>query len=87
MPAAACDQRLQSQPDCRLFRRSRPAILSSDPRLGVPPDEPALKAFRTRTPLLVVGSHAWNKPYNDAGDMVCGSKQQAAILAAASAGR
>jgi hypothetical protein len=53
----------------------------------VAPDEPVLSAFQTRTPLLVVGSHAWNKPYNDAGDMVCGAKQQRAILAAASADR
>lgn len=51
------------------------------------PDEPALSAFQTRTPMLVVGSHAWNKPYNEAGDMVCGAQQQRAILAAASAGR
>ena len=56
-------------------------------RLGVAPDEPALSAFQTRTPLLIVGSHAWNKPYNDAGDMVCGAQQQQAILAAASASR
>lgn len=50
----------------------------------MPPDEPALQVFRTRTPLLVVGSHAWNKPYNDKGDMVCGRDQQASILAASS---
>lgn len=56
-------------------------------RLGVAPDEPALSAFQTRTPLLIVGSHAWNKPYNDAGDMVCGAQQQQAILAAASSSR
>jgi hypothetical protein len=49
-------------------------------RLGMAPDEPALSAFQTRTPLLVVGSHAWNKPYNEAGDMVCGAQQQAAML-------
>ena len=70
------------------LHRSVPDTLSGHLcRLGVAPDEPALSAFQTRTPLLIVGSHAWNKPYNDAGDMVCGAQQQRAILAAAGASK
>ena len=52
----------------------------------MPPEEAALKVFHTKTPLMIIGSHAWNKPYNEAGDLVCGRQQQEAILAAASAG-
>ena len=72
-----------------LATHDRPVMAHDDVtcRLGMPPEEAALQGWRTRTPLLVMGSAAWNRPYDDAGSLVCGAKEQAAVLAAAAARR
>ena len=54
-------------------------------RRALPPDSPALGDWRNRAPLLVLGSHAWNKP-NKAGRLACGPERQARILHGASHG-
>eukprot|EP00208_Stichococcus_sp_RCC1054_P001407 CAMPEP_0206139326 /NCGR_PEP_ID=MMETSP1473-20131121/5532_1 /ASSEMBLY_ACC=CAM_ASM_001109 /TAXON_ID=1461547 /ORGANISM="Stichococcus sp, Strain RCC1054" /LENGTH=591 /DNA_ID=CAMNT_0053533067 /DNA_START=242 /DNA_END=2017 /DNA_ORIENTATION=- len=60
------------------------AAVTLDPWwVGMPPDSAALKQWRTRTPMLVIGSHAWNTPYNDDGHIVAGHVQQPKILKAA----
>lgn len=52
-------------------------------RVGMPPGAAALDRWRTRTPLLIIGSHAWNTPYNDHGHITAGHEQQPRVLKAA----
>lgn len=60
------------------------AVVALDPWWpAVPPQSPALERWKTHTPLLVIGSDAWNKPYNDKGDIICGRDLQRKILTAA----
>lgn len=48
----------------------------------MPPEAAALSRWRTRAPLLVMPSHDWSVP-NAAGQLACGTTQQAAVLEAA----
>ena len=45
-------------------------------RGALPPESPALGAWRNTAPLLVLGSHAWNAP-NKAGRLACGPEDGA----------
>lgn len=59
------------------------AVVALDPYWpAVPTQSPALDRWKTHTPLLVIGSDAWNTPYNDEGDIVCGKDLQQRILKA-----
>lgn len=49
---------------------------------AVPPESPALEGWKTRAPVLILGSHDWNVP-NAFGELLCGAERQAAILNAA----
>ena len=55
--------------------------------MGMPPESAALKRWRTRTPVLIIGSHAWNTPYNDDGHIIAGHEQQPRVLKAAHSDR
>ncbi len=59
-----------------------PTWLCTAARFGMVPESPALKQWRTRSPLLVLGSHDWNTP-REGEDLKCGGKLQAALLHAA----
>lgn len=51
-------------------------------RYALPEDSAALCGWRTRAPLLVLGSHDWNIP-NERGELACGGDAQRAVLSAA----
>ena len=53
-------------------------------RYAVPPEAAALQRWKTRAPLMVMGSHDWNVP-NAWGHLSCGESRQNAILEAARA--
>ena len=46
------------------------------------PESPALSQWRTRSPLLILGSHDWNTP-REGEDLKCGGELQEALLQAA----
>ena len=62
-----------------LFAQS---VLCTTRRFGMVPESPALQQWRTRSPLLILGSHDWNTP-REGEDLKCGGKLQAALLPAA----
>ena len=46
------------------------------------PNSPALRQWRTRSPLLILGSHDWNTPQEGDG-LKCGGELQEALMRAA----
>ena len=46
---------------------------------ALPSESAALRGWRTKNPLLVVGSHDWNVPGSD-GQLKCDGKRQASVL-------
>lgn len=69
------------------------ALISEDPlfRCGIcldpwwaalPPESAALSNWRTKSPILVMGSHDWNVP-NSNGELLCGGARQESLLKAA----
>lgn len=68
------------------FAAEEPAVkcaVAFDPWwYALPEDSAALCGWRTRAPLLVLGSHDWNIP-NERGELTCGGDAQRAVLNAA----
>ena len=46
---------------------------------ALPPEAVCMQGWRTKSPLLVLGSHDWNTP-NMQGDIICGPERQEAVL-------